>query len=62
MKNYLDSTSGKKGVTCMVVDNTLSENINDKELIESARILAGDYPDVKSIRLLLKSGNYLTIK
>ena len=36
MKNYLASTSGKKGVRCMVVDNSVSLYISDDDLIEAA--------------------------
>ncbi len=62
LKNYFDSTKNKVGVECMVVDNTISEFIKDEELVEEARRLSPDYPEVKSVRLLLKSGEYLIIK
>ena len=62
MKNYLASTSGKKGVRCMVVDNSVSLYISDDDLIEAAGELVGEYPDVPAVRLLLKSGTYLIVK
>ena len=62
MKNYLASTSGKKGVRCMVVDNSVSLYISDDDLIEAAGVLVGEYPDVPRVRLLLKSGTYLIVK
>lgn len=62
MKNYLDSTAGKEGVKCMVVDNSVSKRIADDELISAANKLAGDYPSVPHVRLILKSGEYLRIK
>lgn len=62
MKNYFDSTANKKGVRCMVVDNSVSENISDDDLVIAAKKLALEYEFVPSVRLLLKSGEYLKIK
>ncbi|WP_143803063.1 hypothetical protein [Olsenella urininfantis] len=62
MKNYLDSTAGKEGVKCMVVDNTVSEHISDKALIGAANELVTEYPEVAHVRLLLKDGRYLAVK
>jgi hypothetical protein len=62
MKNYLDSTAGKEGVNCMVVDNSVSDRISDEALIDAANELAAKYPKVAHVRLLLKDGRYIAIK
>lgn len=62
MKNYLDSTAGKEGVKCMVVDNSASERISDEALIGAANELVAKYPKVAHARLLLKDGRYMAIK
>ena len=62
MKNYLDSTAGKEGVKCMVVDNSVSERISDEALIGAANELVAKYPKVAHARLLLKDGRYMAIK
>ncbi|WP_333789799.1 hypothetical protein [Parolsenella catena] len=62
MKNYLDSTAGKEGVKCMVVDNSVSDRISDEALIDAANELAAKYPKVAHVRLLLKDGRYIAIK
>lgn len=62
MKNYLDSTAGKEGVKCMVVDNSVSERIDDNALISAAKDLAPKYPKVAHVRLLLKDGRYIAVK
>ena len=62
MKNYLDSTAGKEGVKCMVVDNSVSDRISDEALIDAANELAAKYPEVAHVRLLLKDGRYIAIK
>ena len=49
MKNYLDSTAGKEGVKCMVVDNSVSERIDDNALISAAKDLAPKYPKVAHV-------------
>lgn len=62
MKNYLDSTAGKEGVKCMVVDNSVSERISDEALIDAANELVAKYPKVAHVRLLLQDGRYMAIK
>lgn len=62
MKNYLDSTAGKEGVKCMVVDNSVSDRISDEALIDAANELVAKYPKVAHVRLLLKDGRYIAIK
>lgn len=62
MKNYLDSTAGKEGVKCMVVDNSVSDRISDEALIDAASELVAKYPKVAHVRLLLKDGRYIAIK
>lgn len=62
MKNYLDSTAGKEGVKCMVVDNSVSERISDEALIDAANELVAKYPKVAHVRLLLQDGRYIAIK
>lgn len=62
MKNYLDSTAGKEGVKCMVVDNSVSDRISDEALIDAANELVSKYPKVAHVRLLLKDGRYIAIK
>lgn len=62
MKNYLDSTAGKEGVKCMVVDNSVSDRISDEALIDAANELVAKYPKVAHVRLLLQDGRYMAIK
>lgn len=62
MKNYLDSTAGKEGVKCMVVDNSVSDRISDEALIDAANELVAKYPKIAHVRLLLKDGRYIAIK
>lgn len=60
--NYLDSASGKKGLTCVVIDNSESERIGDEELLSAARKIIGDYQGIPGLKVLLKSGELVTIK
>lgn len=60
--NYLESSSKKKGLTCVVIDNSESLHISDSDLVEAATRVIADYDSVPHLRLILKSGLYLEIK
>ena len=62
MDNYLDNSSRKKDLKCVVVDNCHSAYIEDAELIEAAEDVIRDYPTIPHLRLLLKDGRFLSIK
>lgn len=60
--NYLESSSGKKGLKCVVIDNRESQRITDDELMKAATKVLLDYPDIPGLRLLLKDGSFVRVK
>lgn len=60
--NYLKSSAKKKGLECVVIDNSESEHISDDDLFVAARKVVKDYESVPHLRLLLKSGDYVAVK
>ena len=62
VRNYLDSSVGKKGLRCVVIDNSASKHISDEDLKKAAWELIGEYPGIPGLRLLLKDGTYFRVK
>ena len=62
VKNYLGNAEKKKGLRCVVIDNSESLHISDDDLKKAAADLAGDYPGIPGLRLLLKDGTYFKVK
>lgn len=60
--NYLENAAKKKGLRCVVIDNSESESITDEELVKAAAEIIEDYPGIPGLRLLLKDGTYMRIK
>ena len=59
--NYLENASSKVGLRCVVIDNTKSERITDKDLIEAASEVFARYATIPRLRLLLKDGRYIEV-
>lgn len=62
LSNYLASSSGKKGLTCVVVDNSESQFIEDSDILGCAPDVFSDYEKVPVLMVLLKSGELVRIK
>lgn len=60
--NYLENASGKKGLTCVVIDNAQSERIQDEDLIAAVLEIMPRYMKIPMVRLILKSGACMVIK
>lgn len=44
MDNYLENSAKKKGLRCVVVDNSESTRIEDDDLVKAARKVVDSYP------------------
>lgn len=62
MDNYLENSAKKKGLRCVVVDNSESARIEDDDLVKAARKVVDSYPSIPHLRLLLKNGVFLSVK
>ena len=62
MGNYLENSAKKKGIKCVVVDNSESARIADDDLVKAGRKIVDSYPSIPHLRLLLKSGVFLMVK
>lgn len=60
--NYLSNAEKKKDLSCVVIDNSISEHIGDTELVKAAKAVVGDYESIPSLYVILKSGALKRIK
>ena len=60
--NYLSNAEKKKNLSCVVIDNSISEHIGDIELVKAANTVVKDYESIPSLYVILKSGVLRRIK
>lgn len=60
VKNYMDSAKGKRGLQCLLIDNSMSEKLRDDDVRQAIEALAPEY-EFPEIRMVAKSGEYFIV-